>query len=91
MRIAVIGCGYVGLVSGACLADSGHQVTRVDVDTNKIVPLKKARLPFFEPGLAGLVERNVVRGQAVKPYSIRYFSIGRPEETTKIRSSEAAQ
>lgn len=59
MRIAVIGTGYVGLTVGTCLAETGHDVRCVDVDTAKIENLKRAILPIYEPGLNELVERNV--------------------------------
>ena len=59
MRIAMIGAGYVGLVSGACLADFGHQVVCVDKDANKIAALKPGEIPIYEPGLNELVQVNV--------------------------------
>src|ERR1700756_4396271 len=59
MRIAMIGTGYVGLVSGACFADFGHQVTCVDKDADKIAALKRGEIPIFEPGLDSLVATNV--------------------------------
>ncbi|MEA3051974.1 MAG: UDPglucose 6-dehydrogenase [Sphingomonadales bacterium] len=59
MRIAMIGTGYVGLVSGACFSDFGHDVTCVDKDARKIEALRQGTMPIFEPGLDGLVERNV--------------------------------
>src|SRR5262245_21909794 len=59
MRIAMIGTGYVGLVSGACFADFGHQVTCVDKDENKIASLHRGEIPIFEPGLDALVSANV--------------------------------
>ncbi|HVY30006.1 MAG TPA: UDP-glucose/GDP-mannose dehydrogenase family protein [Polyangiaceae bacterium] len=58
MKIAVIGSGYVGLVAGACFADSGTHVTCVDVDERKLDKLRAGEVPFFEPGLANLVKRN---------------------------------
>lgn len=63
MRIAMIGTGYVGLVSGACLSDFGHHVTCVDKDAGKIDALHEGRMPIFEPGLDRLVERNVRGGR----------------------------
>jgi UDPglucose 6-dehydrogenase len=62
MRVAIVGTGYVGLVSGACLADLGHQVTCVDTDENKITKLKSGVMPIFEQGLEELVKRNVQSG-----------------------------
>ncbi|EAQ36432.1 UDP-glucose/GDP-mannose dehydrogenase [Nitrobacter sp. Nb-311A] len=59
MRIAMIGTGYVGLVSGACFADFGHQVTCVDKDAVKIAALCRGEIPIFEPGLDALVATNV--------------------------------
>jgi UDPglucose 6-dehydrogenase len=63
MRIAMIGTGYVGLVSGACFSDFGHDVTCVDKDKGKIDALKRGVMPIFEPGLDQLVERNVRGGR----------------------------
>ncbi|HWW48169.1 MAG TPA: UDP-glucose/GDP-mannose dehydrogenase family protein [Xanthobacteraceae bacterium] len=63
MRIAMIGTGYVGLVSGACFADFGHQVTCVDNDTGKIAALRRGEIPIFEPGLDALVATNVEAGR----------------------------
>jgi UDPglucose 6-dehydrogenase len=59
MRIAMIGTGYVGLVSGACFADFGHHVTCVDKDADKIAALQRGEIPIFEPGLDALVAANV--------------------------------
>ena len=63
MRIAMIGTGYVGLVSGACLADFGHKVTCVDKDARKIEGLDAGGMPIWEPGLEALVKANVERGR----------------------------
>src|SRR5256714_14368858 len=59
MRIAMIGTGYVGLVSGACFADFGHQIICVDKDESKIAALRRGEIPIFEPGLDTLVAANV--------------------------------
>jgi len=59
MRVAMIGTGYVGLVSGACFADFGHTVTCIDKDATKITKLEEGVMPIFEPGLDTLVARNV--------------------------------
>src|SRR2546430_7005597 len=58
MRVAVIGTGYVGLVSGVCLADFGHQVTCIDKEADKIAALCRGEIPIYEPGLHALVESN---------------------------------
>ena len=63
MRMAMIGAGYVGLVSSACFADFGHRVICVDNDARRIAALKRGEIPIFEPGLADLIEANVHRGQ----------------------------
>ncbi len=63
MRIAMIGTGYVGLVSGACFSDFGHDVVCVDKDSGKIEALRQGKMPIFEPGLDKLVERNVQGGR----------------------------
>src|SRR5882757_797794 len=63
MRIAMIGTGYVGLVSGACFADFGHHVTCVDKDGDKIASLRRGEIPIFEPGLDALVASNVKAGR----------------------------
>ena len=63
MRISMIGTGYVGLVSGACFADFGHQVTCVDKDAGKIEALLRGEIPIFEPGLDAMVASNVKAGR----------------------------
>ncbi len=63
MKICVVGTGYVGLVTGACLADFGHHVTGVDKDEKKISDLQNGKIPIFEPGLDELVKRNFKEGR----------------------------
>ena len=63
MRLAVIGSGYVGLVTGVCLADFGHSVVCVDKDPAKIAALNAGRMPIYEPGLSDLVAENVAQGR----------------------------
>src|ERR1700722_17063999 len=63
MRVAMIGTGYVGLVSGACFADFGHDVTCIDKDDAKIRRLRAGKMPIYEPGLDVIVARNVEAGR----------------------------
>ncbi len=63
MRVTLVGSGYVGLVSGACFADFGHQVVCVDKDDDKIAALLHGRMPIYEPGLEQLVGSNVAAGR----------------------------
>jgi UDPglucose 6-dehydrogenase len=65
MRVSILGCGYVGLVTGTCLAEIGHEVTCTDNDAAKIDILLQGKLPIYEPGLESLVERNVRAGRLV--------------------------
>ena len=87
MRVAMIGTGYVGLVSGACLADFGHIVTCVDKDAAKIERLTRGDIPIFEPGLKKLVQKNVSDGRlffsmeadvAVKEADAVFIAVGTP-------------
>ncbi len=58
MRVAILGCGHVGLVTGACLAEIGHEVVCADNDPGKIHTLKQGALPIYEPNLDDIVARN---------------------------------
>jgi UDPglucose 6-dehydrogenase len=87
MLIAMIGTGYVGLVTGACFADFGHTVTCVDMDPAKVDALKAGRIPIYEPGLDDLVARNMREGRlffstdlppAVKDASAVFVAVGTP-------------
>jgi UDPglucose 6-dehydrogenase len=89
VKIAVIGSGYVGLVVGACLAETGNDVTCADVDQNKIDSLKQNVLPIYEPGLDGLVERNQQQGRlhfttdvggAVSKAEVVFIAVGTPPD-----------
>src|ERR1700746_3881498 len=77
MRVAMIGAGYVGLVSSACFADFGHQVTCIDKDAAKIAALKRGEMPTFEPGLTEPVESNVRQGRL--EFATEATRIGEPE------------
>ena len=59
MNITIIGSGYVGLVTGACLSDAGHKVICVDKDKSKIANLSRGQIPIYEPGLETLVKKNI--------------------------------
>lgn len=63
MKIAVVGTGYVGLVTGTCFAETGNQVICVDIDENKVAKLNKGEIPIYEPGLDVLFDRNVTEGR----------------------------
>jgi len=87
MNITIIGTGYVGLVTGACLADLGHTVTCVDVDEDKVQRLEAGEIPIFEPGLEEIIERNVDAGRirftsdyalAIPDSSVVFIAVGTP-------------
>ena len=87
MRVAMVGAGYVGLVSGACFADFGHTVTCVDTAPEKITALKEGRIPIYEPGLDALVAENVRQerltfttnlAQAVAGADAVFIAVGTP-------------
>jgi UDPglucose 6-dehydrogenase len=89
MDISIFGTGYVGLVSGACLAEVGHNVVCTDVDPVKLEKLKKGVLPIWEPGLEALVERNVIEGRlhftsdasyAVQHGYVQFIAVGTPSD-----------
>jgi UDPglucose 6-dehydrogenase len=88
MQIAVVGTGYVGLVTGACLADFGHTVTCVDSDPGRIARLRQGEVPFYEPGLPEIVLRNAAAGRlrfttdvgsAVRASTVIFLAVGTPE------------
>ena len=89
MNIAVIGTGYVGLVAGACLSETGNAVTCVDVDAGKVARLQKGEIPIYEPGLDEIVERNQADGRlffttdiaaAVQAAEVVFIAVGTPPD-----------
>lgn len=87
MRIAIVGTGYVGLVSGVCMSDFGHDVVCVDRDTEKVERLKSGEVPIYEPGLDLLMERNIEAGrlsfttdlaEAVRCAQAVFIAVGTP-------------
>jgi len=88
MNIAIVGTGYVGLVSGACFADFGHSVVCVDLDAGRVGRLAAGEVPFYEPGLAELVQRNAAAGrlrfttdtgEALRDALVVFLAVGTPE------------
>ena len=89
MKIAVVGTGYVGLVTGTCLAEVGIEVTCVDIDANKIEGLKKGVMPIYEPGLESMVVRNYEKGklnlstslkESIKDSDVAFIAVGTPPD-----------
>jgi len=87
MRIAVVGTGYVGLVVGACFAETGNDVTCIDKDAAKVQSLRRGKIPIYEPGLAELVHRNVAEkrlaftlelADAVRKAEVVFIAVGTP-------------
>ncbi|HHT9132851.1 MAG TPA: UDP-glucose dehydrogenase family protein [Candidatus Tripitaka californicus] len=89
MNITCVGCGYVGLVVGTCLAEQGHRVLCVDSDVKKINGLKRGVLPIYEPGLGEILDRNVKEGRqsfgtslakGIKTGEVIFIAVGTPME-----------
>lgn len=88
MKLTVVGTGYVGLVAGTCFAESGNDVTCIDIDEGKISALKAGKVPFYEPGLEELVRRNLAEQrlvfttdlkEAVRQASVVFIAVGTPQ------------
>ena len=88
MKIAIIGSGYVGLVTGACFAHLGHHVVCVDNDLKKIAMLKKNKVPIYEPGLEEMISENVAAKrlsfsssipQAIQQSEILFICVNTPD------------
>ena len=84
MRVAIVGTGYVGLVSGACLADIGHEVVCADVDKGKVDRINAGKSPLHENGLDEIITRNIGRGFRPPRISLRH------SQTATCRSSASA-
>ena len=89
MKVTIFGTGYVGLVTGACLAEMGNHVVCVDIDENKVERLRRGEIPIFEPGLEPIVRRNYANGQlefttdaalAVAHAQIIFIAVGTPPD-----------
>jgi len=89
MKIAVVGTGYVGLVAGACFAESGNDVVCVDKDETKVRTLKRGKMPIYEPGLEEIVRRNRVEdrltfttnlAKAVRDSAVIFIAVGTPQD-----------
>jgi UDPglucose 6-dehydrogenase len=91
VKIAVVGTGYVGLVTSTCLAESGNEVVGIDKDANKVATLKSGKIPIYEPGLLELVQRNCREQRlsfttdlaaAVKDAQLIFIAVGTPQSDT---------
>ena len=91
MKIAVVGTGYVGLVSGACFAEMGNNVVCVDIDKDKIANLNSGIIPIYEPGLEEMVKKNCREGRlrfsteltsVIDGLEILFCAVGTPRQKT---------
>ena len=87
MKVVIVGSGYVGLVTGACLSDTGANVVCVDVDASKIERLRRGEMPIYEPGLEALVRRNMTKARlhfttdladALVEADVAFIAVGTP-------------
>ena len=88
MRIAIFGSGYVGLVTGACLADGGHHVTCIDVDRTRVDMLRSGGCPIWEPGLEDMIRANTAQGrlnftddaaEGLRDARVAFIAVGTPQ------------
>ena len=92
MRVSIIGAGYVGLVTGVCLAEKGHEVVCVDVDRSKVERLTRGEAPIYEVGLGELLERHAGKGfsattdlvDAVRDSEVTFIAVGTPFDGAAI-------
>ena len=98
MKVCCIGCGYVGLVAGTCLADMGNDVICVDVDKNKINSLKKGAIPIYEPGLKDMLDRNARERritfttnikEGVQKSEVIFIAVGTPPDSNNYADISA--
>ena len=89
MKVTIFGTGYVGLVTGACLAEVGHQVMCVDIDAGKVERLKQGHIPIYEPGLESIVRENTANGhlhfttsaaEGAEFGTIQFIAVGTPPD-----------
>ena len=87
MRISIVGSGYVGLVTGACFAESGVNVTCIDVDSEKVIRLSQGAVPLYEPGLEDMIKRNLAKdrlrfttgiGEGIEGSEVVFIAVGTP-------------
>src|SRR5690606_33140579 len=88
MQIAVVGTGYVGLVTGVCLSDIGHHVTCIDIDESKVQLMRNGVAPIYEPGLEELMKKNIDQGrlffttnhqEGFSEAEVVYIAVGTPQ------------
>ena len=99
MNIAVVGTGYVGLVSGICFAESGNEVVCVDIDHDRVDQLNAGKVPIYEPGLEELVRRNLKEKRitfttdlvsAISQSMVSFIAVGTPDGRERSGRSDAA-
>ncbi|OGI23990.1 MAG: hypothetical protein A2194_00915, partial [Candidatus Moranbacteria bacterium RIFOXYA1_FULL_44_8] len=95
MKVFIVGVGYVGLVTAACLAELGHQVCGADIDAEKIEKLKKGECPIYEPGLEAIIKKNIKAGRVkfqvgidknINKFDLAMIAVGTPERESDGRA-----